>query len=218
MPSPTQPSIRSQGDRGDITELLRRVQGDDRGALGALWQAAYAEIHSMATAAYARESDLPTLQPTALVSEVFLRLYPEGTAPIFENRRHFFGAVARALGQVLVDHARSKRRLKRGGEHRGRRLIVTEHELADADELDVKELEKLMVAIERLEAEHPRVAEVIWLRFVAGLSDSEVAGLLGVSRRTVQSDWLFGKAMLRRELDTRSGTRAREERPLPRED
>lgn len=185
---------------GELTSILQRAGQAEPGALSELWQATYQEVHRMAIAAYARESDLPSLQPTALVSEVFLRLHSADSPPRFENRRHFFGAVARSLGQVLVDHARARAAAKRGNGERPIRLSISEHELAQADRLEVGELERLLVAIREVETAHPRAGEVIWLRFVTGLSESEVAGILGVSRRTIQSDWLFAKALLRKEL------------------
>ncbi len=186
--------------KDDITRMLERAAHGDDGSLGALWQATYGQVHAMASAAYRHESDTPTLQPTALVSEVYLRLYGNGTPPVFENRRHFFGAVARSLGQVLIDHARRRDRAKRGGGERPASLALVEHELSRADRIPTSDLERLMEALKSLEGEQPRAAEVTWLRFVTGLSDSEVAGILGVSRRTVQNDWLFAKALLRREL------------------
>jgi len=194
---------------GDITVLLRASAGGDDGALSALWERVYREVHELASRRLVRESDAVNLQATMLVHETFRRVHgggggdgggDEGVGAVgFENRRHFFGSVSRAMERVLIDHARSRGRLKRGGGSRRVELSIAEGELADFDRASeaggtVEALELL----ERFSREEGmgRCAEVVRLRFVLGLTVPQTAGVLGVSERTVKSDWAFARAWL----------------------
>ena len=190
---------------GDITVLLRASAGGDDGALSALWERVYREVHDLASRRLVRESDAVNLQATMLVHETFRRVHGGGVradedgSAGFENRRHFFGSVSRAMERVLIDHARSRGRLKRGGGARRVELSIAEGELADFDRASeaggtVEALELL----ERLSREEGmgRCAEVVRLRFVLGLTVPQTADVLGVSERTVKSDWAFARAWL----------------------
>jgi len=130
-----------------------------------------------------------TLQPTALVNEAYMRLTPGGR---FENRRHFFGAAAQAMRRILVDHARAKSAEKRGGGQE--RVTLSELDVAvPEDDLDVLAVND---ALERLSQEDPRLAELVNLRFFAGMSIEDAARALDVSPATVKRDWVFARAWL----------------------
>ena len=151
----------------------------------------YAELRRLAAALTARLRPGQTLQPTALVHEAYLRLV-RNQDPGWEGRRHFFGAAARAMREILIEQARRKGRQKRGGG--GRRVELAEG-LAwiepPAD--DVLALDE---AIRRLEAEDTRLAEVVMLRYYSGLSVEETAAVLGVSVSTLTRDWRYARAWL----------------------
>ena len=171
------------------------------GASEALWTAVHLEIRQMAAGALRHEKPGATLQPTMVVSEIYLRMWPaDAPPPRWENRRHFFGSVARVMGQFLVDHARTRDRLKRGGDRKRVPLEVNEGELARLDSFDESAGADLVKALERLERDAPRQAEVAWLRYVAGLSLEQTAEALEVSPRTVTNDWQYAQAWLRRAL------------------
>jgi RNA polymerase sigma factor (TIGR02999 family) len=136
-----------------------------------------------------------TLQPTALVHEAWLRLYGDGTAR-FENRAHFFGAAAEAMRRILVDSARRKRRVKHGGEFQ--RVDWTELDVAMAE--DENTVLAVSEALDKL-ARHDSVgAELIKLRFFAGLPNVEAAKVLGLSERTAKRTWAYARAWLLEEL------------------
>ncbi|HJO16439.1 MAG TPA: ECF-type sigma factor [Phycisphaerales bacterium] len=184
-----------------ITRLLDAAGSGDSGAASALWSEVNQELRSMATGLLARERPGATLQPTMVVNEVFLRMWAgKSEPPRFKDRRHFFGSAARVMGQFLVDHARSRDRLKRGGGRRPVSLAICDGELSTPDSVDSDEIACLLGALTALELEAPRKAEVAWLRYVAGLSIEQVATVLEVSRRTVIDDWGFAQAWLRRRL------------------
>jgi RNA polymerase sigma factor (TIGR02999 family) len=156
-----------------------------------LLQEMYTELRRLAAALTARRGPGQTLQPTALVHEAYLRLVRD-QGPGWEGRRHFFGAAARAMREILIEQARRKGRLKRGGG--GKRVELAEG-LAwiepPAD--DVLALDE---AIRRLEAEDPRLAEVVMLRYYSGLSVEETAAVVGVSVSTLTRDWRYARAWL----------------------
>lgn len=158
----------------------------------------------MAAGLMASERPGATLQPTLLVNEVFLRMWakPAGS-PRFEDRRHFFGSAARAMGQFLIDHARSRTRMKRGGGMQRAPLEICEGELQSLDPVHSDEIAYLLGAMAALELVAPRRAEVAWLRYVIGLTIDQVAAILEVSRRTIIDDWRFAQAWLRRRLSER---------------
>jgi RNA polymerase sigma factor (TIGR02999 family) len=184
-----------------ITHLLDAAGSGDSMAASALWSEVNQELRSMATGLLARERPGVTLQPTMVVNEVFLRMWAgKSEPPRFEDRRHFFGSVARVMGQFLVDHARSRDRLKRGGGRPPVSLAICDGELSAPDSVDSDEIACLLGALTAFELEAPRKAEVVWLRYVAGLSIEQVATVLEVSRRTVIDDWVFAQAWLRRRL------------------
>jgi RNA polymerase sigma factor (TIGR02999 family) len=156
-----------------------------------LLQALYTELRRLAAALTAQRGPGQTLQPTALVHEAYLRLV-KNQDPGWEGRRHFFGAAAQAMREILIEQARRKGRLKRGGG--GRRVELAEG-LAwiepPAD--DVLALDE---AIDQLQAEDPRLAEIVMLRYYSGLSVEETASVVGVSVSTLTRDWRYARAWL----------------------
>ena len=180
---------------GDVTLLLEAAGGGDAQALERLYEHVYGELRSMANSGMRRESAGHTLQPTALVHEAFIRLNPGEGA--WQNRRHFFGAAAQAMRRILVDHARQKQAEKRGDGLA--RVTLTDLEIsapeADLDVLAVND------ALDRLAVEEPRLAEMVTLRFFAGLSIADTAQALDLSPATVKRDWNFARAWLLEEIE-----------------
>ena len=155
----------------------------------------------MAASALRRERPGATLQPTMVVSEIYLKMWPAETPPPrWDDRKHFFGSVARVMGQFLIDHARGRDRLKRGGDRRRMPLELNEGELATLDSFDAETGSRLIKALKAFEAEAPRQAEVAWLRYVVGLTIEQTAIALDISPRTVTNDWQYAQAWLRRAL------------------
>jgi RNA polymerase sigma factor (TIGR02999 family) len=156
-----------------------------------LLPAVYAELRGLARALTARLPPGQTLQPTALVHEAYLKLVGNHD-PGWEGRRHFFGAAAQAIREILADQARRKASRKRGGD--GRRLELTEGlALIEPPAEDVLALDE---AVGRLQAEEPRLAEVVLLRYFTGLSTEEAAGVVGRSLSTVTREWRQARAWL----------------------
>jgi RNA polymerase sigma-70 factor (ECF subfamily) len=156
----------------------------------------YARLRAIAADYLARERRGHTLQPTALVNEAFLRL-GGATETRFGDRQHFVAAVARAMRNILVDHARARNAEKRGGGSPGAPLTVAPNDASAGDAVDLIELDEALARLERLDERQARVVE---LRFFGGLSVPETAALLGVSDRTVELDWSVARAWLRRAL------------------
>lgn len=183
--SPTPP------DEG-VTRLLHRLRDGDPGALDRLFPVVYDELRRIAGWQMRRERAGHTLDATALVHEAYLRLAAgAGLRP--SDRAHFLGIAARAMRQVLVDHARRQGAAKRGGGLR--RTTITGKDIPA--ELDPDALLALDQALEGLEERQRRIVE---MRFFAGLEETEIAEALGVSTRTVQRDWLRARAWIYQEL------------------
>ena len=188
-----------------LTTLLARVAGGDGDAIGRLWRLVHGDVRAMAAGLLRREGAAGPgegLEPTVIVSEVWLRIHGGSVPASFDHRRHFFGAVATAMRRVLVDHARARRRLRRGGGGAIRTvpLQFADHEIADPGSVDPAMLEAAIDALDRMAEEHPRAAEVARLRYLAGLEVRQIANILDISERTVGSDWVFARAWLRRAI------------------
>lgn len=156
----------------------------------------YASLHGIAQACMSSERRHHTLQPTALVNEAYLRMGAEGESGI--NRGVFLGRAARVMRQVLVDHARAHNADKRGG---GRQRLTLSGVGAAGDQADAVDVLGVHEALERLATEDERLVHVVECRFFGGLTIPETAELLGVSQSTIEADWRFAKAWLKRELD-----------------
>lgn len=164
----------------------------------------YSELRRLAESRLARLPAGQTLQATALVHEAFLRLVGEED-PGWDGRAHFFGAAARTMRDILVDQARRKGRLKHGG---GCRRVALDDAVAmiskNEESTITDEIVSLDAALRRMEEEHPRAAEVVMYRYFAGLNSEQTASILGVSARTVEREWRFARAWLRRAIEDAS--------------
>jgi len=191
----------------DATELLRAWSEGDEAALNELVPLVERELHRLARAYMRRERQGHTLQATALVNEVFLRL-AQTANPRWQDRAHFVGIAARLMRQVLVDHARSRGYRKRGG---GALRVPIENAplITPGPELDVLAVDRALEAFAKID---PRKSQVVELRFFGGLSVEETADVLGISVETVKRDWRVAKLWLSRELQ-RSGDRRTRGRP-----
>jgi RNA polymerase sigma-70 factor (ECF subfamily) len=182
-------------DPSDISRILRSLADGDVRAADELVPILYEELRGIAQALLRRERPDHTLQPTALVSEAYLRLVKdEGMR--WQDRAHFLAWSAKVMRRVLVDHARGKRAEKRGGERK--RVPLPETLIAFEDR--GVELEALDAALERLAGIDERKARIVELRFFGGLSIPESAEVVGVSHATVEREWRFARAWLYSEL------------------
>lgn len=178
---------------GPITELLHAWSAGDTGARDRLIPLVYGELRRLASRRLRGERHAVTLQPTALVHETFLRLV--GRRIDWQGRVHFFAVAAKAMRQVLVDHARRRRALKRGG---GALLVsIGQAEGRPQRQLDLVALDE---SLEQLAALDPRQSEVVELRFFGGLSVEETAEVLRVSPATVKREWSVARAWLFRQM------------------
>jgi RNA polymerase sigma factor (TIGR02999 family) len=175
----------------DVTRILNAIEQGDPQAAEQLIPLVYDELRAIAARRLAREKPGQTIQATALVHEAYLRLIDD-EARRWDSRAHFFAAAAEAMRRILVENARAKHRLKRGGS-RGRRDL-------DPDSLAAPEVSEDILAIDealdRLAAVDRRAAEVVRLRVFAGMTVKEAAGVLGVSPRTVDHAWAYARAWL----------------------
>jgi RNA polymerase sigma factor (TIGR02999 family) len=179
----------------DITQLLSAARAGDETAVEAFWRLVHGELHALAARALEHERPGHTLPPTALVNEAYLRLLGREQLP-WENRAHFFGAAAQAMRRILVDHARARQRLRRGGQVKPVSLDEVEPPGIEGN-FDFVELDE---ALQRLAQLDPRLVQVVELRFFAGMSVAEIARMLGVATGTVAGDWKIARLWLHREL------------------
>lgn len=180
-----------------FTHLLRALSEhpSDADRLAAVYDVVYAELHALAAAQMRRERPEHTLTPTALIHEAYLKM--TGASKLeFESRAHFFGCAARAMRQILVNHAEARKRKKRGGGWD--RISFTDLEDARASwEFEVIALHE---ALERYAIVDHRASRISELKVFAGMTSEEIAEVLGVSRRTVTNDWRIARAWLTREM------------------
>ncbi len=179
----------------EITRFLDQLADGDEHAAERLLDVVYAELRMLATAKLAREAPGHTLQPTALVHEVWLRLVGDEPRD-WKSRRYFFGACAEAMRRILVESARKKARLKRGGDRERVELedLPSEEPLATIDLLALDE------ALAKLTEEDEAKAELVKLRFFAGLTLEQAARTLGVSPATADRHWAYARAFLYHEI------------------
>jgi RNA polymerase sigma factor (TIGR02999 family) len=188
--------LRASSEDHELTALLRSWSDGDERAFEQLLPIVYDELHRMALRYLAGERAHVSLQPTALVNEVCLRLLGWNQAR-WQNRGHFFGVSAQMMRRVLVDIARRRQAERRGGGEAVRIPLEDVEILADDRRGDLVALDE---ALEQLALEDPRKARVVELRFFGGLSMVEIAQAVGVSERTAQNDWTFARAWLYRAL------------------
>ncbi|WP_152054429.1 sigma-70 family RNA polymerase sigma factor [Tautonia marina] len=179
----------------DITRILSDIEQGDPRAVERLLPLVYDELRRLAARQLAREAPGQTLQPTALVHEAYLRLI--GPSQVgWEGRGHFYAAAAEAMRRVLVDAARRRQSLRRGGELRRRELLDGDLKI-EPDSDNILDLDE---ALTRLRAEDPRAAELVTLRVFSGMTIEEVAQVLAISPRTANRTWAYARAWLGREL------------------
>ena len=189
-----------------VTQILASIEHGDLQAADKLLPLVYDELRLLAAGQMAQEKPGQTLQATALVHEAYLRLVGRNDAQHWEGRRHFFGAAAEAMRRILIESARRRNRIKRGGQ--AERLPL--EDLPIACPVAPDELLALDEAIQKLASVDAAAAELVRLRFFAGLNHAEAAGVLGVSEVTVKRLWRYGRAWLHREIQGES--------PLPHAD
>jgi len=179
----------------DVTRILNEIEGGDPKAADELLPLVYKELRLLAAQRMAQEKPGQTLQATALVHEAYLRLV-EGEDQDWNSRGHFFKAAAEAMRRILIENARRKKRLKRGGDRQ--RIELREADLgmesASDDLLTVNE------ALDKLSVEEPSVADLVKLRYFAGLTIDQVAQIQGISRRSVIDHWAYARSWLSREI------------------
>jgi RNA polymerase sigma factor (TIGR02999 family) len=192
----------------EFTQILNAIEQGDPHAASQLLPLVYDDLRKLAARHLAQESPGQTLQATALVHEAYLRLMDcqsgeaAEAAPSWDNRRHFFAAAAEAIRRILLDRARGKRRLKRGGGWQ--RLRLDQVNLAlDEPEDDIQDLDE---ALQKLAAEDAQSAELVKLRFFAGLTLEEAARSLGIPPRSADRIWAFARSWLFNELRQKDDT------------
>jgi RNA polymerase sigma-70 factor (ECF subfamily) len=181
-------------DSAEIVQLLGAWRGGDRGAYDRLFSLVYAELRRLARGAIRREMPGHSLQPTLLVHEVYMRL--AGAGVVLQDRTHFLSVAARVMRRILVEMARQRRAQKRGGGDV--RVTLTGEPAAPA--LDPVDVLTLNGALDRLQEFDPRQADVVELSYFGGLTQPEIASLLGISPATVDRDLRHARAWLKREL------------------
>jgi RNA polymerase sigma-70 factor, ECF subfamily len=179
----------------DVTRLLRAWSNGDKAALARLAPLVESELHRLAESFLRRERPGHTLQTTALVNEAYLRLIDD-TAIEWQSRAHFYGIAARMMRRILVDHARRRRKLKRGGEML--RVSLSEAEpVAGEPSADIIELDDALTSLSEFDA---RKSQIVELKFFGGLGEEAIAEVLNISPRTVQREWNLARAWLYQEL------------------
>ena len=180
---------------GGITQLLMRWGDGDQSALDQLMPLVYDELRRLAGSYLRRERHEHTVQPTALVHEAYLRLVDQRQAS-WQNRAQFFGLAAKLMRNILVDHARERRAAKRGGDDYKLSLAHAEGFSRQPD-ASLLALDDALNDLAEIKPQHSRIVE---LKFVGGLTIEETAEVLGLSHATVEREWSFARAWLRREL------------------
>lgn len=182
-------------DEDQITELLRRAASGDRIAEDELVPKVYNHLRRVASVYLSKERQDHSLQATALVHEAYIRIFGKNE-PHFNDRSHFFRVAAQVMRNILVDHARGKKTTKRGGES----IRVPLDEVITISDDQSQLVLQVDEALARLEQLDKRQAKIVELRFFAGLTEDEIAEVLGVSSRTVKRDWVVARAWLHGEL------------------
>jgi RNA polymerase sigma factor (TIGR02999 family) len=179
----------------DVTQLLNRISAGERAASEDLLPLVYDELRKLAAAKLAQEKPGQTLQATALVHEAYLRLVGAVQGPQWESRGHFFAAAAEAMRRLLIESAR-----RRGRQRQSIGQPTADVALAAAIDAPVDELMAIDEALERLAAEDRQAAELVKLRYFAGLSIEEAAQALSISRATAYRHWTYARAWIRCEV------------------
>ncbi|MCU0872076.1 MAG: ECF-type sigma factor [Pirellulaceae bacterium] len=181
----------------EVTQILHQIQQGNVAAASDLLPLVYAELRRLARYRMRKERPGQTLNPTALVHEAYIRLVAD-QAMNWDGRSHFFAAAAEAMRRILIENARRRKSLKRGGD-------LNQQELPEENAIihfgDMDELLDLDAALTKLAVDEPELAKLVELRYFAGLTVEETAQALGVSARTVKRNWAFARAWLGREMN-----------------
>src|SRR5207248_1129382 len=188
----------------EVTRILSAIEHGDPHAAEGLLPLVYDELRKLAAERMSRETPGQTLEATALVHEAYLRLVDAHTAQRWDSRGHFLAAAAEAMRRILTDRARHKQTEKAGG---GRRRLELDDVEPPLDEEQGDRLLALDEALRQLEAEDPRKASLVKLRFFAGLTAEQAAAALGVSTSTAEKDWAYSRSWLRVTINRMSGHR-----------
>ena len=179
----------------DVTRIIEAVVAGDASATNDLLPIIYNDLRQIASAKLSRESSDHTLQPTALVHEAYMRLVGS-QSDSWQNRAHFFGSAAEAMRRILIDHARKKKRKKRGGSAKR----VEFNEFLCAEQTESEELLALDAALSELELLDKQKADLVKLRFFGGMKLSEAAKMLDIPSRTADRHWAYARAWLKRHV------------------
>ncbi len=177
----------------DVTRILSAIEQGDGQAAEELLPLVYDELRKLAAARLVHEKPGQTLQATALVHEAYIRLVDQSAPQQWDNSRHFFSAAAESMRRILVERARQKQSLKRGGDHKRVELEAAEPVVLPIACDDILGLED---ALQKLEQKDARKAELVKLRFFAGLTTAQAAQALGVSTTTAENDWTYARSWL----------------------
>ncbi|MEX2189037.1 MAG: ECF-type sigma factor [Pirellulales bacterium] len=190
-----QPSTPSPS--GEVTALLARIEEGDSCARDDLLGLVYAELRSIAGGLMRHERPEHTLQPTALVHEAAMRLFDGDAIGAVKGRGYLFAAMTRAMRRILVDHARARAAIRRGGDHQRVPLDWVVDAVEQTGRVDLVALDEAIVRLGEL---NQRQSEVVTMRFFGGFDMAEIAGALGVSLSTVEKDWRLARAWLKTQL------------------
>jgi RNA polymerase sigma factor (TIGR02999 family) len=181
----------------DITTILTRIEHGDAAASEKLLPLVYEELRKLASSKLTQEKPGQTLQATALVHEAYLRLVDQSQPQQWDSSRHFFAAAAEAMRRILIERARQKHSLKRGGD---RQRVDLESAEPAALPLACDDILGLDEALTKLQAKDARKAELVKLRFFAGLTVAQAAKALQISTSTAENDWIYARSWLRLEM------------------
>lgn len=193
----------------EVTRILEELAHGDKAAADRLMPLVYDELRALAGYFFQNERVGHTLQPTALVHEAFVKLAKSGAdSSVATNRAHFMALAAKVMRQLLIDHARGKNRMKRGGgtdapaqaQRADTRTMMRLEETPAPDRIGEADVLDLDDALRALSTEYPRAAQVVEWRFFGGLTSQEIAALLGVGDATVERDWVLARGWLKRRM------------------
>ena len=192
----------STGGDINLTRMLASGTSGDPAAAELLWRSLYEDLRITARTVLRGDGMHRSPGETTLIHELYLKSFAGGTTTQWESRRHFFGSMARAMAQIVIDHRRASGRVKRGGDRRAVPLLAENDIVANFDQMLEVADSGLIEALNALQKDAPLSADVVWLRYIAGLSVDQTARALHVSPRTVNNHWLHARAWLRRAMSS----------------
>jgi RNA polymerase sigma factor (TIGR02999 family) len=181
-------------------DLIKASEGDEA-STQRVWTLLHSDIHNIASRLMAGESPSPTLQSTVLISEAYIKLFND-QIPKFENRNHFLAIISKTMSRYLIDRARKRNALKRGGDKKRITLTIAIGELARYDTISSDSGIEALVALEKFHDESPEAADVAHHLFILGLTIEQTAISMGISPSTVKRKWIFAKASLKEKLSS----------------